>query len=168
LTSKLGKYLREAEHRYGQRDLEWTILGIEFYGKTPHVWYPDNEKLISIILTEAAALDPNEALFQLAHEVVHLLTPVRATPTNVFEEGLATLFAHEMSARDQLGKSSGQASYLAAEKTLKEFLAAYPNGIQQVRQTKKPFFDLTDGDILGACPNVSSALAKTLTEKFAR
>ncbi|SHH05915.1 hypothetical protein [Bradyrhizobium erythrophlei] len=167
LTTMLGEYLREAERTYGQRNMEWTILGIEFSGTIPHVWFPNNENLVSVMLTESAALEPNRALFQLSHEVVHLLEPCRITPTTVFEEGLATLFAHEMSTKHGLGKIS-DGSYLSAEKALKEFLAICPDGVQRIRQTSENFVNLSDGDILRACPNVPAALAKTLSEKFVR
>lgn len=169
LTSKLGDYLREAEGRYGQRNLEWTILGIEFCGDIPRVWFPKGEKLISVLLTQHAAVDWREALFQLAHEVIHLLEPSHVTPTTVFEEGLATLFQHEISARDQLGKTAIQASYLPAEAAVQDLLALYPDAVRMIRQgTKRPFVDLTSDEILQACPNAPAALAERLVEKFVR
>jgi hypothetical protein len=166
LTQKLGEYLREAERQHGQRNMEWTVLGIEFSGPIPHVWFPFNEKLISIMLTETAATEPNRALFQLAHEVIHLLEPSHVT--NVFEEGLATLFSHEMSSRDQLGILSNEPSYLAAEKYVKELMSYHPNATLQLRQTQKPFIELNDEDILRACPGAPAALARELAQKFVR
>lgn len=168
LTTKLAEYLREAERRYGVRNMEWTILGMEFCGDIPCVWFPNNEKLISIMLTKRAASDWQEALFQISHEVIHLLEPAHVAPTNVFEEGLATLFSHEMSAKDQLGKTSQQASYLEAEKLLKDLLNTDSHAIQRLRQTRKPFFNLGPDDVLRACPNVATDLAAKLTAKFTR
>jgi hypothetical protein len=169
LTQKLGEYLREAERRYGQRNMEWTILGIEFCGDVPHVWFPYNERLISIILTDAAAMNTEQALFQISHEVIHLLEPSHVSPATVFEEGLATLFAHEMSAKDQLGLiSAEQQSYLAAESALKELLAIHGDAVRSVRRSEKTFFNLSEEGILRACPNAPSAPAEKLSEKFAR
>ena len=170
LTQKVGEYLREAERRFGERNTKWTILGIEFFGDIPQIWFPYNEKLVSIILTDAASADPNEALFEIAHEVIHLLEPTIRSPTSVFEEGLATLFAHDISVRDGLGRWSSQPSYLAAEKELKDLIALHPDAVNDVRSqlTKRTFFDLTESDILAACPTAPSSLAKTLCEKFVR
>jgi len=88
LTQKLAAYLREAERRYGRRNMEWTIVGLEFSGTVPHVWFPYNERLISIMLTEAAATEPNRALFQIAHEVIHLLEPPTLRPLSCSKRGL--------------------------------------------------------------------------------
>jgi hypothetical protein len=169
LTQKLGEYLREAERRHGQRNMEWTILGIEFSGTIPHVWFPYTEKLVSVMLTESAALDPNRALFQLAHEVVHLLEPSPLTPTTVFEEGLATMFSHEICTREQIAMHSDIPSYLAAEAALKDLLAIYPDAVRTIRKViRRPFVDLTSDEILQAVPDAPLDLAKTLAEKFAR
>jgi hypothetical protein len=168
LTQKLGEYLREAERRYGQRNMEWTILGIEFSGDAPPVWFPYNEKLISIILTDSAAMNTEQALFQIAHEVIHLLEPSHVSPTTVFEEGLATFFAHEMSARDQLGLISGVQPYLEAETALKKLFAVHEDAVRSIRRTERTFFNLSEEGILRACPNVSADLAKKLSQRFAR
>src|SRR5438552_2311981 len=47
LTQRLGNLLFEAEERYGRRDREWTLLGIEFGGLRPCLWYPCDRKHIS-------------------------------------------------------------------------------------------------------------------------
>jgi hypothetical protein len=99
LTTLLGVFLREAERRYGLRDKNWTPLGIEFSGDVPTTWFPGNCGNVSIILTDSARKDPPQAIFQLAHEVVHLLAPIGKGGAIIFEEGLATLFAHEMAPR---------------------------------------------------------------------
>jgi len=68
------------------------FLGIEFYGDRPKVWYPGTNKHISIILTDSAREDPPQAVFQLAHEVVHILSPTGGANAPVVEEGLSALF----------------------------------------------------------------------------
>jgi hypothetical protein len=168
LTKKLGEYLREAERRYGQRNMEWTILGIEFCGSVPHVWFPYHEKLVSIMLTDSAASNTEEAMFQIAHEVIHLLEPTHTPPTTVFEEGLATLFAHDMSAKDQLGRITVQPSYLSAESAVRELLAIDGDAVRAIRRSEKTFFDLTEEGVLRACPSASVVLAKKLSLKFVR
>lgn len=42
LASLLGDMLTEAQNRYGERDLNYTILGIEFSPHGPQIWYPNS------------------------------------------------------------------------------------------------------------------------------
>jgi hypothetical protein len=43
--------------------------------RVPHTWYPRNCGHITIRLTRDVAKDPPRAIYQLAHEVVHLISP---------------------------------------------------------------------------------------------
>ena len=107
LTTLFGEFLHEAEERFGARDMTYTPLGLEFDGAAPHLWFPGDRHHISIVLTEAARFDPAEALFELAHETVHMLAPTSGrSEAPVFEEGLATLFAHEKSQNLRLNKAA--------------------------------------------------------------
>ena len=93
LVSLLATFIREAEQRYLERDHSWTILGVEFGGDRPCVWYPYNSEFISIKLSLTAASSIDAAIWELAHETIHLLAPTGkpGSATNM-EEGLATLF----------------------------------------------------------------------------
>lgn len=114
LTSILGSLLAEAENRYGERDRAYTILGVEFGGEIPNTWYPGDRKQVSVKLSLEARDRPHQAVFQLAHEVIHLLSPTGKTGTNVFEEGLATLFADEMAPKWGSSWYTGDETYLRA------------------------------------------------------
>jgi hypothetical protein len=93
LTTHFGKMLSEAEELYGRRDMDWTPIGVEFCAcDVPRIWFPGGRKHVAIRLTLAALNDLNEALWQLAHETVHVLGPVEGN-TNNLEEGVATHFA---------------------------------------------------------------------------
>ena len=139
LTSLLGVFLREAEARYGPRDRAWTPIGIEFHGDIPHLWYPGNCGNVSIMLTDAARLDERQAVFQLAHEVIHLLAPTGAKDAMLFEEGLATAFSHEMSPRYGGYSISVQPSYLAAEAAARQFLTLDQDGVRKIRAEEPSF-----------------------------
>lgn len=93
LVSRLGDMLQELERIYGPRDKSYTILGIEFEKNGPQLWYPGNRKDIIIQLSLEAQYDLPMALYQLAHEAVHLLAPTGGSHSTVFEEGFATVFA---------------------------------------------------------------------------
>ena len=75
LPSRLGRILREVEELYGLRDSSWTVLGIEFGPRNPHLWYPSSGKNIVIQLGMSAIDHAGLARYQLAHECVHLLAP---------------------------------------------------------------------------------------------
>ena len=98
LTSRLGQALVMAEERYGQRDLSWTLLGVEIYDKiSPQTFYLNQhigQKQIIIQLGRLSTLNRKTALVELSHEVIHILSPLGGKDTvTVFEEGLATYFS---------------------------------------------------------------------------
>lgn len=135
LTTRLGGLLAEAEQRYGPRDLTYTILGVEFGGDRPGLWYPGDRRHISIRLSDHARDDPKRAYFQLAHEVVHLLAPNGGGGTIVFEEGLATLFSDEMSARAGAGFFSSDPAYVYAKEMVIKVLRMMPDFVTAARAT---------------------------------
>lgn len=93
LASRLGGMLRDAEDKFGERDRSYTILGIEFCGDFPQVWYPDNCRHVVIQLTESCLTNLQEACYQLAHECIHLLSPSGSNDSTNVEEGVACYFA---------------------------------------------------------------------------
>ncbi len=168
LTTLLGVFLREAESRYGPRDRAWTPLGIEFYGDIPHLWFPGNCGNVSIMLTDTARLDQRQAIFQLAHETVHLLAPTGGAHASVFEEGLATLFSHEMSPLHGGYNISTHALYLLAEAQARQFLAIDPDGVRKIRSVQPSFQEFTPEMICEFCPSVPISLAESLCQPFVR
>src|SRR3990167_6713780 len=90
LTSRLGSLLQLAESQFGARDKDYTILGIEFGSTGPFIWYPGNCKNIAIQLSLESLKSEHCALYELAHECIHLLSPTGKKNANVLEEGLAT------------------------------------------------------------------------------
>ncbi|MCK5916972.1 MAG: hypothetical protein KAG34_01010 [Cocleimonas sp.] len=97
VVSRFSDILTNAENRYGKRDPSWTLLGVEFTNlDQPQIWYPfisQNRKHLIIQLTKSASKNEKEALFQLSHEAIHLLSPAGTEGSSVFEEGLATYFS---------------------------------------------------------------------------
>jgi len=93
LTTRLGQILHLAEERFGERDSSYTLLGIEFVADGPRIWYPGNCGHIAIQLSLDALNDEILACHQLAHEVIHLLSPTGTSYTTMLEEGLATYYA---------------------------------------------------------------------------
>ena len=109
LAQLTSVFIAELERLLGPRDPKFTYVGLEFDttpDAKPHIWflktgYPGHETdqdptHITIRLTEAAQNDANLAIWQLAHECVHLIDPWNTKregrPSNYLEEGLATWY----------------------------------------------------------------------------
>ena len=100
LISHLEQALALAEKKYGKRDESWEIQGLEFYPQpNPQIMFPDyhiGKKQIKIHLPEHSAGDRKRSLFQLSHEVIHMLSPqIGGASASVLEEGLAVHFSIE-------------------------------------------------------------------------
>jgi len=168
LTTVLGNILQEAERRYGPRDHSWTLLGIEFCGDDPHIWFPGNCKNISIMLTESARLDWRRAVFQLSHEVIHLLSPHGDRGAHTIEEGLATAFSHEIPSLFGSTYRSNMDSYSNAEMLVRNFLTLDPDGIRRLRTQEPSFREFTPELICRVCPSVPPNLGVALCQPFKR
>jgi len=177
LTSKLAQILLNAEQRYGQRNQHWTVVGIEFStDKQPKVWYPyaqQGEKFIIVQLTQAARCNPEIALFQLSHEVIHLLSPIGGrTQSNVFEEGLASYFALETLKKQGYKITDNyivNKDYQAAYQAIKRLYTLHPNSdaiIKTLRKNVTTFKQLTSQQLQQAFPKISTALAQQLLHSF--
>ena len=53
LVSRFGEMIRDVEALFGPRDRDYTLLGIEFSGTIPQIWFPGNCQHIAIQLGEA-------------------------------------------------------------------------------------------------------------------
>ncbi len=175
LASRMGHILSFAESRYGPRDINWTLLGVEFTSlNAPQVWYPIFNgvgKSIIIQLTKSAATDETQALFQLSHEVVHLLTPAGpGALATVLEEGLATY--NSLDYLRSIGDPVAP-SYIAAPRYLRAYRAVnrlaersdFANGIKRLRATGR-FSRVTAGDLLQVYPGLPFTEAMLLSETF--
>jgi hypothetical protein len=169
LTTQLGALLHEAETRFGPRDKNWTILGIEYCGDTPMIWYPGNRSNISIMLTENAREDPSRAMFQLAHEVIHLLAPTGdSNRAPVIEEGLASIFAREISDRHGLNIHAHDARYLYAVSKVEPLLKANADAVRQLRDSEPNFSAFTPELICSCLKGISKSSAEELCEPFSK
>jgi hypothetical protein len=150
---------------FGPRDLSYTPVGIEFYGDRPYIWYPGNNKHISIILTDHSRQDTSQAIFQLAHEVVHLLSPTGGANAPVIEEGLSALFQERANQIYNLNLRIVSKPYIVATELANELLRGQPDIIRNLRK-KEPTFSNWTPDFLVSQANISSSLAVQLCEPF--
>jgi len=92
----LSDIMIEAEKLYGDRNTDFTILGIEISNIVqPQTILDIETNNVTIQITERCQNNEGEAIFQAAHEVIHCLHPNHPdiTPATYLEEGLATYFS---------------------------------------------------------------------------
>ncbi len=165
LTTLLSTLLNDAEQMFGPRDMSYTPVGIEFYGNRPQVWYPGTNKHISIILTDSAREDPAQAIFQLAHEVMHLLSPTGGANAPVIEEGLSALFQQRANEVYDLDLHLVAVPYVKATELANMLLKGEPSIIKRLRKIEPAFHKWTPRFLVSEA-RISRALAEELCEPF--
>jgi hypothetical protein len=171
LTTNLGRFLREAEELAGPRDPSWTILGVEFFGNerdgaVPRIWYPGNCGHIAIRLTCDVAKDPARAIYQLAHEVVHLISPSGRSNAPNLEEGFASIFAHGMAERYANFRCPIAKEYRAAHEDVSALLAINRLAIREIRHFEPRLWMVTREIVARAVPGVDTQLAARLCRNW--
>lgn len=158
-----------AEEFFGGRDKNFTILGIEFNETGPRIWYPKNNGNIVIQLTPDALNSEAIALYQLAHESVHLLSPSRGAHANVLEEGVAVWFSWWY-VKKVLGidahEFTDEANYLTAGLLVEKILTVRPDFYKEARQLCPRIWEITSELIRDLCPELSDEEAKLLALPF--
>lgn len=161
--------LADVEARYGPRDRSYTVLGIEFGPGNPQLWYPGNRDHI-VVQLDANALDNRDlALFQLAHECVHLLAPTGSAIAPVLEEGLATVYSEDY-VRRETGRSVSPdvPSYAHAALLVRRLLQIDSTAIRKLRVLEPSFVRMTPTHIQAVVTGVDAALANDLVAPFDR
>lgn len=167
LAARLGDMLMEAEKRFGERDKEYSILGIEFHHGGPMTTYRDGRKHIVIQLSIGALEDHTLACWQLSHETIHLLSPLGKQGANILEEGLATHFSR-FYLRDKLGipvTAVGE-NYVEADDIVTKMLTLNENAIREMREREPTISHMTPEIIKAVFPKFPDDLAEKLCRKF--
>lgn len=169
--------LAQTEAMYGERDRRWVLGPTACFGDRP--WCPAADipgfaPTVTVVLSESAKFDADEALFQLGHEVVHLLSPHKSRSARMLEEGLATwnsLFMPVYSEpRVRMKFISNISSRISSNYTVA--LAAYchlvAGRLDLVGSLRLIQPDLKQWDevfLSSHVPNISAELAKLLAEE---
>ncbi len=166
LASRLGEMISHIEAQFGKRDHSWTILGIEFCDSGPQTWFPGNCGHIIIQLGLSAKEDPVQALFQLAHESVHLLDPVVLGFGTVLEEGLATHFSLQYIKQFHSNYTTSDTKYAAAARLTAQMLDITPMAIKDLRSEGIKISQITASQLLEVCPKLPKSMALALATPF--
>ena len=167
LSTYALKYLLEAESLYGTRTKDYEYAGVELNETgPPKVWYPWN-KFILIQVSQTTANNTRQAIFQIAHEVVHVLSPNGRPTTNNLEEGLATYFSKIVTDRDT-GDNLYATNCIQLTKYLKPFqlveklLATDPDAIKKLRKFQPVIGTITKQNFLDAGLNLEDDIIDEL------
>jgi hypothetical protein len=126
---------------------------------------------VCVVLTFRALRDWNEAIYQLAHEVVHVLAPVpQGTNTKKIEEGVAVQFAltrleyadREYPTRCRAALENYKSSYLQPLRDYEQLRSIDPDAIKKIRAVEPRLWRTTADIILQTVPNCDRALAERL------
>lgn len=171
----LNVLLAEAERLYGPRDATYRFAGVRFDPKGPHLRFSPTWDEIWIELSPSTMIYPDQALHQLAHEVIHLLAPNRSPPTVMLEEGLAVHFSvyaptfisptYRCDALKHLITTPEARNYLDALCVFNELVAIEPNAIVILRQKEPKFHAMDPSFIISVIPQVREELAERLCER---
>lgn len=176
LATRLSELLKEMEFRYGPRESGWTLLGVEFHNGPPQVWFPGSfeqppRRHIAIKLSREAFFEEKRAVYQLAHECVHLLSPVVSGSAPVMEEGLATAFSEDIIdtwfGETDKTNYTNDSRYREAAAKLRLLLAQKPDAILRLRSVEPAFSNMTAATFVHAGLNVPTALVEELLSTFA-
>jgi len=172
-----------AEELYGGRDTSWNLAPQPMFGnRNPHIFYPDpaSLKLVMIKLGQGAREKWTKALFQLAHEVIHLLNPNRPDPgecpvTNYLEEGVACAFSSYVQRRCGITGNDFVRDNLPAYIYALRLVTQLPKGnIAAARRIRRemppgtPFSSVSKDDLLCIFPDLDLKHADALTNEFER
>lgn len=173
LGTHMGQFISEIEALYGARDASWTLLGVEFNEGVPHVFFPSypTRRQIIIRLGEKAFPSAPFAIYQLAHECVHLLAPVVGGVAPVLEEGLATMFSEDkVKALYPLPHETihtNSSKYIDAAFKVRQLLQLEPDAIRLLRAVEPDFYKMTEQTFVDAgLENAPQPLIAELVRPF--
>ncbi len=181
LAQLTSVFIAELERLLGPRDPKFTYTGLEFDttpDAKPHIWflktgYPGHETdqdptHITIRLTEAAQNDANLAIWQLAHECMHLIDPWNTKregrPSNYLEEGLATWYQNTII--QDIPNTLPQ--YVEAKSLVEPFMPELAGTVKHLRTNHDlRIGSIDDPDLLMKhYPDMASIIAENLCRRF--
>lgn len=181
LAQLTSVFLNEIETLLGPRDPNYTYVGIEFDATPnaspriwfPHVGHPDRDEAkpanhIIIRLTETAQSNANLAIWQLAHECVHLIDPwniqAEGCPSNYLEEGIATWYQNTII--QDIPNNLPQ--YAEAKSLVEPHMPHLAQTIKHLRTNHNLRISAVEYPdlLLKHCPTMSPNTAKILCRRF--
>lgn len=169
IASRVSHALREVEDLFGPKAPGFFYAGHEFRNSNPQLWFPGNCGHVVMQLSLECMQDFNQAIFQLSHEVVHLLGPQAKGNSTHLEEGMATWFSERYTLRET-GRAirSQMPCYAAARDAVATLMEADPTCIRRMREEQPFVSKITSGMVSRFCPDLPEDQARFLCEPFVR
>jgi len=172
--------LAEVELLYGKKVKKWEFNEIYYEPDGPYLSYPESntkghplEYKVDITLHSDAKTNYTQGIFQLSHEVIHLLSPTGDNVTNNLEEGLAVYFSKQYTEEKTKDIKIFHApteftGYMHAYNLVVELLKGDENAISKVRAVKKKFDRIKKKHFKIAGVVAEKKLIESLLERFER
>lgn len=169
--------LDDAESLFGTRvdPAPYTFSGVYFGADVPQMKYRADEMTIAIRLSQCARNDNGKILWQLAHECLHLLTPVRLW-TTMLEEGIAcwyqmrwTKICPHLFTKNFLSPETAFGvthRYFDAYNMVNEILKNDPDSIKRIRATQPIISKITPTQLVSEITQLDIPTAKKLSSRF--
>lgn len=159
--------LEEAESLYGPRDRSYEILEPEIIDHDhTHGEYVQRKK-IKLYLSSRCADNYYYTSYDLAHEAIHMLSPVFYGEATILEEGLATYFSHEYVKR-RYGwniEGSPDRKYDAAMRAAAVLMSKNESAIRELRR-REPVISKINARLLVEVTGIEPRLARFLAADF--
>lgn len=166
LMQELLTILEEAEFLFGPRDRSYELLEPQIYERPYAQAFYYGRRKIRIYLTSQCGNDPYAATYELAHEAIHLLSPVLHGEATVLEEGLATFFAGRYAYRVHgVERETSEPRYHAAMCAVAPLLARNVLVIKELR-ARQPVISRIDERLLIAVAGIEPQHARFLCSDF--
>jgi hypothetical protein len=173
------QFLAEAEDMFGPKT-EYKFVGIFYHNASPRMMHYDTdfltgERFFKIDLCGKAINDRTDGIFQLSHEVVHLLSPIERGEdegANNLEEGMAVYFSKLITERETGDHEFCDAAiekypnYVKAYQLYLELIKIDENAVKKVRAIRPVIDDIQAGDFAAAGIEVPDDLIQELLGQF--
>ena len=185
LNQQAKKYRGDIEETLGQCDQRFVLGSIKKSIKDdggPHTQYPNEfhckgDCLVDIHIGKEPwqKFDYDRATWQLAHESVHLLNPVKCGEATFLEEGLATWFQNEPKfhsrevqeyIKDNQSRKDSPDCYDKAEELVRRCMPQLTSAVKEIRSSGVRIQKITAGDLAPYLPNVDEETIEHLCRKM--
>lgn len=172
-------YLAEAEQMFGPKT-EYEYSGLSYHNYAPRTVLCDSTMLagyhiFKIQLHCKAINDRKDGIFQLSHEVVHLISPVEqdeGNEVNYLEEGMATYFSKIITERETGDyeycetEMAKQPKYLKAYQLYKSLIEIDKDAVKRLREISPIIANIKPEDFAKAGLTVGNDLINELLARF--
>jgi len=169
LLEELTRIFKEAELLFGPRDTSYQLPVPRITEcASSRTYFIPPLRLARIYLSRDAKVKPWQASLELAHEAIHLLSPVPlGSGLTILEEGLAEWFAQRYAGRlhDVVFERGADAKADAVMRAVSTLLAKNQSVIKNLR-TRQPVISKIDEKLLVEVAGVELSQAKFLCTDF--